>query len=116
MLLLLARMLFELLLDGLRMDAGRHEVVELIAKNAHELGGERLVQNPDRLCAIELIVGGDRPFGDVLARPVAKRLDLLRMGHRSVSSCPRRSRRWNARGGLRVCCPRSEASSAPEPG
>src|SRR5581483_4952846 len=86
-LLLLPRMLLELLLDGLRVGAGRHEVVELVAQRADELGGERLVQYPDRLLAIELVVRGDRPLRDVLARTLAKGLDLLQMGHRLLSSC-----------------------------
>src|SRR6185437_5829472 len=75
----------ELLLDGLRVDTCRHEVVELVAQRADELGGERLVQYADRLLAIELVVGRDRPLGNVLACALAKGLDLLQMGHRLVS-------------------------------
>ena len=44
-LLLLARVLLEFLLYGLRVDSGRREVVELAAERADELGGERLVEN-----------------------------------------------------------------------
>src|SRR6185437_7296772 len=93
MLLLFTRMLLEFLLDRLRVDAGGHEVVELIAERADDLRGERLVENPDRLLAIELIVGSHRSFGNMLARTLAERLDLLQVGHRPVSSCPRLSTR-----------------------
>ena len=50
------RVLEELGLDGLRVDALRHVVVVLVAQRAHGLGREDLVEDLDDLLAVRLVV------------------------------------------------------------
>ena len=67
----------------------RHEVVPLVAQDADDLGGERLVEELDHGLAVGPVARGDRALLDVLARACAERLDVgeERLGH-AVPSLP----------------------------
>ena len=53
--LLLVRVLEELRRHRLRVDAGRHVVVPLVAQDAHDLGGQGLVQDLHDRLAVGLV-------------------------------------------------------------
>ena len=72
--LLLVRVLQELGLDRFGVNSLRHEVVALVAQHAHDLGGERLVQDLAHRRRVGSVAGRDRAFLDVLARTLAQRL------------------------------------------
>jgi len=74
--LLLAGVLEEFRGHGLRVDARGHVVVPLVAKHAHELGGERLVEKTEDGLAVAAIGGGDGALLDVAARAPAELLDV----------------------------------------
>jgi hypothetical protein len=74
--LLLVRVLEELGRHRLRVDAGRHVEVPLVAQDAHDLGGQRLVQDLHDGLAVGLVAFRDGTVLDVLARPLPQRLDV----------------------------------------
>jgi hypothetical protein len=82
--LLLVRVLEELRGHRLGVDALGHEVVPLVAQHADDLGGQGLVEQADDGVAVRLVALGDGAVLDVLARPVAERLDVADelLGHR----------------------------------
>jgi hypothetical protein len=67
-LLFLCGMLAEFCSHSGRMDACSHEIVKLIAQDADEFGGQRLVQNANSLLTVQLVVFGDSAIFNLLAR------------------------------------------------
>ena len=71
--------------DRLGVHALGHEVMAAIAQHAHDLGGERFVQQLHHGLAIGAIAGGDGTLLDVLACAGANGLDVgqewLLVGH-----------------------------------
>ena len=64
------------------VDAGRHEVVALVAQHAHDLGRERLVEQCRTPCLSRPAVAGrHRAVLDVLPRALADRLDVGQEAH-----------------------------------
>src|SRR5262249_43680933 len=75
-LLLVLRVLEELRRHALGVDALRHEVMALVAQDAHDLGGERLVQQLHHRVAVGLVAGRHGAARDVLSGPAAQLLDI----------------------------------------
>ena len=69
-------MLREFLRRDLGLRAVRHEVVPLVAQHADEFGGERLVEQHEKLRHVGAIARGHRACVDVAARALAQRLDV----------------------------------------
>src|SRR5690348_4831109 len=74
--LLLVRVLEELVRDGAGMNPLGHEVVQFVTKHAHDLRGQRIVQNLDHGLGVAAIGGGDGTLFDVLARAGTQCLDV----------------------------------------
>jgi hypothetical protein len=73
---LLVRVLEELRRYRGRVNAGRHEVVALVAQDAHDLGRERAVEKLDHGLAVRGVARGDGALLDVQARARAERFDI----------------------------------------
>jgi len=71
-----AGVLEKFLRNRLRMNAPRHEVVILGAEDAHDLGGQGLVENGNNGGAVGLVRIGDRALVHVLAGALANRFDV----------------------------------------
>ncbi len=123
MLLLLLGMLEELGGRDLGAQAPRGEMVLAIAQHAHDLGGERGLQQLDHLLPVGAVAVGDGPLHDMLARPFAQRLHIrepgfaLRTGNGGIHAGllanlplkqPRVEGRCREPSDLRVGCDRQE--------
>src|SRR6202011_2453924 len=82
----------ELALGTLARDARRGDAVHRVPQHAHELGGERVLEQVDRLFGIEPVILRERAFVDLLAGAAAQLLDVgqerllgVRRGHNSGS-------------------------------
>ncbi len=99
--LLLGGVLEELLGNRLGVDACRHEVVVLVAKDTHDLGRECFVQNGDDPFTIGAVGRGDRPGPHLLARIRSNLFDIeekrltLRLVVRHGSTPLRSVRPWS---------------------
>src|SRR5437773_5272612 len=80
MILFLRSVLLELLLHRVRAQTLCHEIVTLVAQDAHDLRRERVVQDLDDGIAIGAITRRHCPFLDVRACPLAERCDIGEMG------------------------------------
>jgi len=74
--LLLGGVLEELLGDRVGVDPFGHVEVPLVAQDADDLGGKRLVEQLDDGGSVGLVPFGDGPFLDVLAGPPAQLFDV----------------------------------------
>ena len=74
--LLFGRVLQELGGDRRGVDAVGHVVVPLVAQHAHQLGGERLVENLDHTLAVGAVVLGQWALFDVRSGVLAQSLDV----------------------------------------
>src|SRR5262249_48337464 len=74
--LLFAGVLKKLGLDRLRIDAFGHVVMPFVAQHAHDLGGQRFVEQLQHRVAVGVVAGSDRAVFHVLARPVSYGLDV----------------------------------------
>src|SRR6185369_1599009 len=114
------------------MNSSGHEVVAFVAQNAHELAGQRLVENRNDLLPIGVVGGGNGPCAHLFARanPNLSGVDskgfvlLFFIGHSSTSEgggsiviSLRKARQfahgaphytWSALQGARRSCPRRE--------
>src|SRR5436309_1108895 len=75
-LLLLLRVLSELFLDRLAGESGRADGVELVAEDAHDLRGDRVVQKGDGVLHLAAVVLRDGTFAEMLPRPAPNLLDV----------------------------------------
>ena len=82
-LLFLCGMLAEFDRHSGRMDACGHEIVKLVAQDADEFGGQRLVQNANGLCTVQLVVFGESAIFNLLARAISNLLDIFQKRHGS---------------------------------
>ncbi len=95
----------ELLRHRLRVDTAGHEVVAAVAQHAHDLGGQRVVEQANHRLAIAAITLGHGAIENVLARAAPELLHvsqegllgitLLRLSHARQStheSPPRQAR------------------------
>src|SRR6266567_4445839 len=76
MLLFLLRVLSELLLDRLAGESGGADGVELVAENAHDLRGDRVVQEGDGVFHLAPVVLRDGAFAQMLPSPAPNLLDI----------------------------------------
>src|SRR5207247_7814566 len=76
MLLFLLRVLSELFLDRLARKTGRADGVELVAEDADDLRGDRVVQQGDRVLHLAPVVLRDGTFAQMLASPAPNLLDI----------------------------------------
>src|SRR6266404_3808153 len=76
MLLFLLRMLSELFLDRLAGESGRADGVELVAEDAHDLRGDRVVQEGDGVLHLAAVVLRDGAFAEMLTSPTPNLLDV----------------------------------------
>src|SRR5437016_14135354 len=76
MLLFPLRMLRELLLDRLAGESGRAHGVELVAEDAHDLRGDRVVQEGDGVLHLAAVVLRDGAFAQMLPSPPPNLLDV----------------------------------------
>ena len=74
--LLLICVLQKLRFDRLRMDAGGHVVMELVAQYADQFGRQRLVEQIDHGRTIGAVAGGHRAVRKVPARALADVVDI----------------------------------------
>src|SRR5438132_5002524 len=76
MLLFLLRVLSKLFLDRLAGESGRADGVVLVPKNAHDLRGDRVVQEGDGVLHLAAVVLRDGTFAEMLPRPAPNLLDV----------------------------------------
>src|SRR5213593_2995725 len=76
MLLFLLRVLSELFLDRLAGEPGRADGVELVAEDADDLRGDRVVQEGDRVFHLAAVVLRHRAFAQMLPSPPPNLLDV----------------------------------------
>src|SRR5438128_175248 len=76
MLLFLLGVLSELLLDRLAGESGRADRVEFVAEDAHDLRGDRVVQEGDGVLHLAAVVLRDGTFAEMLPRPAPNLLDV----------------------------------------
>src|SRR6266404_1167434 len=76
MLLFLLRVLSELFLDRLAGESGRADGVELVSKDAHDLRGDRVVQEGDGIFHLAPVVLRDGAFAQMLPSPAPNLLDI----------------------------------------
>src|SRR5437016_2082577 len=76
MLLFLLRVLSELFLDRLAGESGGADGVELVAENAHDLRGDRVVQEGDGVFHLAPVVLRDGAFAQMLPSPAPNLLDI----------------------------------------
>src|SRR5437870_10414202 len=76
MLLFLLRVLSELFLDRLAGESGRADGVELVSKDAHDLRGDRVVQEGDGVFHLAPVVLRDGAFAQMLPSPAPNLLDI----------------------------------------
>src|SRR5262249_18431905 len=76
------------LLDGLAGQPRRADRVKLVAQYAHDLGGDRVVEERDRVLDLASVVLRDRAVAQLLPRALPNSLDvrneLSRCAHRSL--------------------------------
>jgi hypothetical protein len=110
-------MLFELAGNRLAVHACGHEVMVHVAQDAHDFGGQRLVQNVNGLFFISAIGVGDRAVLDTAAGTLAKLLnvfDELRHTHLTGNFCRERmilSGKGLDSGSARCRCPKCSRQS-----
>src|SRR4029077_12501443 len=95
MLSLLLRVLSKLLFHRLAGEPGRAHRVELVAEDAHDLRGHRVVEEGDGVLHLASIVLRDGAFAQMLPRTATNLLDVGKKRSRSthVFSSPVDSRR-----------------------
>src|SRR5213594_4998965 len=76
MLLFLLRVLSELFLDRLAGESGGADGVELVAENAHDLRGDRVVQGGDGVFRLAPVLLRDGAFAQMLPSPAPNLLDI----------------------------------------
>src|SRR2546422_5001306 len=76
MLLFLLRVLSKLFLDRLAGEPGRADGVVLVAEDADDLRGDRVVQQGDRVFHLAPVVLRDRAFAQMLPRPAPNLLEV----------------------------------------
>src|ERR1019366_1293657 len=89
--LFFAGVLKELGGGGLRVESLRGEVVPLVSQHAHELGGQRLIENEDDPVQVRAVRVGHRTPVHVLSSPLAQRLYV---GQKLLHNVAPRLRRW----------------------
>src|SRR6266481_5427170 len=87
MLLFLLRVLSELLLDRLASEAGRADGVELVAEDADDLRGDRVVQEGDGVLHLAAVVLRDGTFAEMLPSPAPNLLDVRKKLLPSSTHC-----------------------------
>src|SRR5207245_10483724 len=75
-LLFLLRVLSKLFLDRLAGESGRADGVELVAEDADDLRGDRVVQEGDGVLHLAAVVLRDGTFAQVLPSPAPNLLDV----------------------------------------
>src|SRR5438874_4928121 len=76
MFLFFLRVLSELFLDRLAGESGGADGVELVAENAHDLRGDRVVQEGDGVFHLAPVVLRDGAFAQMLPSPTPNLLDI----------------------------------------